>query len=211
MARITAENCNKVIPDRFRLVFLATRYAKLLNYKVEASQSKKEKRDKPPVISLRRIAAGKVSVEQLEQDLINSLRMKTMIEPLVNQDESEDIEEKFEYLPEVYIGEDYSDLDDQIFNDKTADNYEEEKYMLVGIGTDIVQIPRIEKILHLYPELFSKRILALKELRQLAKRFAAKEAVSKAFGVGIGQGINFKDIIILNDDLGKPLVNINSN
>ncbi|MEY4463529.1 MAG: 4-phosphopantetheinyl transferase [Pseudomonadota bacterium] len=94
--------------------------------------------------------------------------------------------------------------------------------MLIGIGTDIVQIPRIEKILHSYPELFAKRILASKELRQfvlldktshttfLAKRFAAKEAVSKAFGVGIGQGINFKDITILNDDLGKPIVEVNS-
>ncbi|ABV75169.1 4'-phosphopantetheinyl transferase [Rickettsia akari str. Hartford] len=94
--------------------------------------------------------------------------------------------------------------------------------MLIGVGTDIVQILRIEKILHLYPELFAKRILASKELRQfallnktshatfLAKRFAAKEAVSKAFGIGIGQGINFKDITILNDDLGKPIVEVSA-
>ncbi|HJD57674.1 MAG TPA: DNA-directed RNA polymerase subunit omega [Rickettsia endosymbiont of Ceroptres masudai] len=125
MARITAEDCNKIIPDRFRLVVLATRYAKLLNYKVETNQIKKEKRDKPPVISLRRIAAGKVSVKQLEQDLINSLRTKTMIEPIVNQDESEDIEEKFEYLPEVCITEDHSDLDDQIFFDDASDDFED--------------------------------------------------------------------------------------
>jgi len=95
--------------------------------------------------------------------------------------------------------------------------------MIIGIGTDIVQIPRIEKILELYPKLFAKRILAAKELEKfvllgkekhtpfLAKRFAAKEAISKAFGVGIGQGINFKDIVILNDELGKPIVEINSN
>ncbi|AFC69830.1 holo-ACP synthase [Rickettsia amblyommatis] len=95
--------------------------------------------------------------------------------------------------------------------------------MLIGVGTDIVQIPRIEKILHLYPELFAKKILTSKELKQfaslgkinhaafLAKRFAAKEAVSKAFGVGIGQGINFKDITILNNDLGKPIVEVSSN
>lgn len=95
--------------------------------------------------------------------------------------------------------------------------------MLIGVGTDIVQIPRIAKILHLYPELFAKKILASRELKQfalldttnhavfLAKRFAAKEAVSKAFGVGIGQGINFKDITILNDDLGKPTVEVSSN
>ncbi|WP_347938899.1 holo-ACP synthase [Rickettsia oklahomensis] len=95
--------------------------------------------------------------------------------------------------------------------------------MFIGIGTDIVHIPRIEKILHLYPELFAKKILTLKELKQfdllgksnnraafLAKRFAAKEAVSKAFGVGIGQGINFQDITIINDDLGKPIAEVSS-
>ncbi|WP_347938900.1 DNA-directed RNA polymerase subunit omega [Rickettsia oklahomensis] len=127
MARITTEDCNKIISDRFRLVVLATRYAKLLNYKVDTSQSKKEKRDKPPVIALRRIAAGKVSIAQLEQDLINSLCTRTMVEPLVNQDDLENVEEKFEYLPEVYIGEDYSDLDDQIFIDENGEYYETDK------------------------------------------------------------------------------------
>jgi len=94
--------------------------------------------------------------------------------------------------------------------------------MIIGIGTDIVQIPRIEKILKLYPKLFAKKILAAKELQKfvlldeenkaafLAKRFAAKEAVSKAFGIGIGQGINLKDIAVLNDELGKPIVEIDS-
>ncbi|WP_341789145.1 DNA-directed RNA polymerase subunit omega [Rickettsia endosymbiont of Lasioglossum villosulum] len=125
MARITTEDCSKVIPDRFQLVIYATRYAKLLNYKVETNQSKKEKRDKPPVIALRRIASGKVSVAQLEQDFINSLRTRSRIEPIVKQDESEDLEEKFEYLPEVYIGEDYSDLDDQIFTEETGEDFED--------------------------------------------------------------------------------------
>ncbi|HJD65293.1 MAG TPA: DNA-directed RNA polymerase subunit omega [Rickettsia endosymbiont of Diachasma alloeum] len=125
MARITIEDCSKVIPDRFQLVIYATRYAKLLNYKVETNQSKKEKRDKPPVIALRRIASGKVSVAQLEQDFINSLRTRSRIEPTVEQDESEDLEEKFEYLPEVYIGEDYSDLDDQIFTEETGEDFED--------------------------------------------------------------------------------------
>ncbi|AAU04033.1 holo-ACP synthase [Rickettsia typhi] len=94
--------------------------------------------------------------------------------------------------------------------------------MLIGVGTDIVQIPRIEKILNLYQELFAKKILTSQELKQftlldkpnhatfLAKRFAAKEAVSKAFGVGIGQGINFKNITIINDNLGKPVVEVSS-
>ncbi|WP_342225720.1 DNA-directed RNA polymerase subunit omega [Rickettsia endosymbiont of Urophora cardui] len=125
MARITTEDCSKVIPDRFQLVIYATRYAKLLNYKVETNQSKKETRDKPTVVALRRIASGKVSVAQLEQDLINSLRTSSRIEPIVEQDESEDLEEKFEYLPEVYIGEDYSDLDDQIFTEETGADFED--------------------------------------------------------------------------------------
>ena len=125
MARITTEDCSKVISDRFQLVIYATRYAKLLNYKVETNQSKKEKRDKPPVIALRRIASGKVSVAQLEQDFINSLRIRSRIEPIVEQDELEDLEEKFEYLPEVYIGEDYSDLDDQIFTDEAGEDFED--------------------------------------------------------------------------------------
>lgn len=94
--------------------------------------------------------------------------------------------------------------------------------MIIGVGTDIVQIPRIEKIIKLYPEIFPKRILNTEELKKfallnkeshaafLAKRFAAKEAISKAFGVGIGRGINFKDITLLNDELGKPIVKIAS-
>ncbi|MFY9590147.1 holo-ACP synthase [Rickettsia endosymbiont of Halotydeus destructor] len=94
--------------------------------------------------------------------------------------------------------------------------------MIVGVGTDIVQIPRIEKIFSLYKEIFANRILAPTELQKffsldeeaqpsfLAKHFAAKEAVSKAFGTGIGRGINFKDIILLNNSSGKPIVKIAS-
>ncbi|WP_341764659.1 holo-ACP synthase [Candidatus Tisiphia endosymbiont of Beris chalybata] len=94
--------------------------------------------------------------------------------------------------------------------------------MIVGIGTDIVQIPRIARLLKLYDQLFIKKILSSCEIQQLtsidkelysnyiAKRFAAKEAVSKAFGSGIGRGINFTDISVLNDELGKPFVKISS-
>lgn len=48
-----------------------------------------------------------------------------MIEPFVNQDESEEVEEKFEYLPEVCITDDYSDLDDQIFIDEVGEDFED--------------------------------------------------------------------------------------
>lgn len=93
--------------------------------------------------------------------------------------------------------------------------------MIIGIGTDIVQIPRIEHIVNKYGILFQTRILSLKELEQfnqlpeskkmryLAKRFAAKEAVSKALGTGIADGLKFRDIGIYNDEAGKPYVEIN--
>jgi len=92
--------------------------------------------------------------------------------------------------------------------------------MIYGIGTDIVQIPRIEKLLSKYKNQFVERILSKSELEQLlelpaikhasflAKRFAAKEAIVKAFGVGIGSEIKFHDIVISNDILGKPLAKI---
>lgn len=95
--------------------------------------------------------------------------------------------------------------------------------MVVGIGTDVVQIPRIERLLQLYKERFVRRLLSEEEINKmmllsenqysnfLAKRFAAKEAVSKALGTGIGRPVSFQDISILNDSLGKPVVDISCN
>jgi holo-[acyl-carrier protein] synthase len=92
--------------------------------------------------------------------------------------------------------------------------------MIIGIGTDIVQIPRIEKLLTKFNNNFVERILFGTELDQynalaninkasfIAKRFAAKEAIAKAFGTGIGFQLRFHDIIISNDSLGKPSANI---
>jgi holo-[acyl-carrier protein] synthase len=94
--------------------------------------------------------------------------------------------------------------------------------MIIGVGTDIVQIGRIEAILKKYGDFFKKRILTDSELKQLqklpikkhacfvAKRFAAKESISKALGIGIGAGLRFKDITILNNDIGQPYVHITS-
>ena len=101
MATITTEDCSKAIPIKFELVIYATRYDKLLNYKVETNKSKKEKLHKPTVIALSRIASVKLSVAQLEQNLLNTLRTRSKVEPFVEQDEAEDLEEKLEYLPEV--------------------------------------------------------------------------------------------------------------
>ncbi|RYE06398.1 MAG: holo-ACP synthase [Rickettsiaceae bacterium] len=94
--------------------------------------------------------------------------------------------------------------------------------MIIGIGTDIVQITRIERIFGIYGNLFQKKILTDKELVKfnclclrkkvsfLSNRFAAKEAVCKAFGTGICNKLTFKDISILNDKYGKPYVEIDT-
>jgi holo-[acyl-carrier protein] synthase len=95
--------------------------------------------------------------------------------------------------------------------------------MIIGIGTDIVQIPRIERILSKFGDVFLLRILHPKEYtkintlkteaksRYLAKRFAAKEAISKAIGSGIAGAVRFKDIAIINDEMGKPIVYLEPN
>lgn len=90
--------------------------------------------------------------------------------------------------------------------------------MIVGIGTDIAEIERIEKALARSGENFARRILSDSEWEQfhqlkqqgrfLAKRFAAKEAASKALGTGIAQGVSFQDFTITHDELGKPLLNL---
>ena len=89
---------------------------------------------------------------------------------------------------------------------------------IFGIGTDIVNIKRMEKSLKKRGNNFKNRIFSEKEIIYCdkknnpypfyAKRFAAKEALSKALGTGIRKGINFKDIEILNDDFGKPSIKL---
>ncbi len=89
---------------------------------------------------------------------------------------------------------------------------------IFGIGTDIVNIDRIKKILKSKNNNFKKRIFSQNEInycerkknsfRYFAKRFAAKEALSKAIGTGIRKGINFKDIEVVNDSYGKPSIQL---
>ena len=87
---------------------------------------------------------------------------------------------------------------------------------IYGIGTDIVSIDRIKKTIknkNLTNKLFSKKEISkcnkLFEAHNcFAKRFAAKEAFSKALGTGISNGINFNEIVILNKNSGKPYINI---
>ena len=89
---------------------------------------------------------------------------------------------------------------------------------IFGIGTDIVNIKRMKKSLKNKNINFKKRIFSKNEITYCekrknpssfyAKRFAAKEALSKALGTGIRKGINFRDIEILNDSFGKPFIKL---
>ena len=91
--------------------------------------------------------------------------------------------------------------------------------MIVGIGTDIIEISRIEKAIEEYGERFLKRIFTdternyceqFKDTRFLhyAARFAAKEAFSKAIGTGITEGFKFSEIGIKNEPSGKPRIEL---
>lgn len=87
--------------------------------------------------------------------------------------------------------------------------------MIYGVGTDIVEISRIKKAAQ--RESFLQKVFTEKELNlcrerhnffaSLAVRFAAKEAVSKALGTGF-RGFRCRDIEILSDPLGKPVVKL---
>ncbi|WP_127556335.1 holo-ACP synthase [Saccharospirillum alexandrii] len=84
----------------------------------------------------------------------------------------------------------------------------------MNIGTDIVNIQRIEQVLAQQGERFLRRILTSSEQEEyqrrgapvkfLANRFAGKEAIAKALGTGIAQGVTFQGIEILPDELGAP-------
>ena len=87
---------------------------------------------------------------------------------------------------------------------------------IFGIGTDIVKISRIKKIIkkkHFIKRLFNEdEYLKCKKTRNtpncFAKRFAAKEAFSKALGTGISKGISFNEIVVLNEKSGKPYIKL---
>lgn len=93
--------------------------------------------------------------------------------------------------------------------------------MIYGIGTDIIQIARIEAALRRHGDRFAERILGSEELQKyhrrkakvearglrfLATRFAAKEAFSKAIGLGIHMPMTWRAMQTLNAPSGKPIV-----
>ena len=89
---------------------------------------------------------------------------------------------------------------------------------IIGVGVDIVDNLRIKKSIK--SKKFILRIYSKKEINlskkindkinYFAKRFAAKESLSKAIGIGFRKGLNFKDISILNDRYGKPYYELNN-
>ena len=89
---------------------------------------------------------------------------------------------------------------------------------IFGVGTDIVNINRLKKSLNKRNSSFKKKIFSKKEISYCekksnpipfyAKRFAAKEALSKALGTGIQKDVKFKNIEILNNINGKPSIKL---
>lgn len=88
--------------------------------------------------------------------------------------------------------------------------------MIFGIGTDIVELSRVEGIYGRFGDHFARRILMDEEMtlyrrardkvRFLAMRFAGKEATVKAMGTGFAHGVWLRDVGILNNDWGRPVV-----
>jgi holo-[acyl-carrier protein] synthase len=87
---------------------------------------------------------------------------------------------------------------------------------IIGTGVDLVENARIEHSLERFGERFLRRVFTAGEIeysqsmkypaRHLAARFAAKEAVSKAFGTGIGKSMGWKDIDVRRKESGEPYV-----
>ena len=88
--------------------------------------------------------------------------------------------------------------------------------MIINMGTDIVDIRRINKTIKKYGEKFKLRCFTkseilksesrLKNIESYSKRFAAKEACAKALGTGLARGVFWKDIEINNNEFGKPII-----
>lgn len=89
--------------------------------------------------------------------------------------------------------------------------------MILGIGTDLVYVPRVTSIFEQFGERFASRILTPLERAEfdkkpsslfLAKHFAAKEAAAKALGTGIARGVFFHDFWLTHAPSGQPVLNV---
>src|SRR5499425_1519487 len=87
---------------------------------------------------------------------------------------------------------------------------------VIGIGVDLVEVERVQHSLDRFGERFMKRVFTEGEIaycqsmkfpaRHFAARFAAKEAVSKAFGTGIGKAMGWRDIDVHKKESGEPFL-----
>ena len=90
--------------------------------------------------------------------------------------------------------------------------------MIYGIGIDIVSIPRIERMLDRWGHLFTQRVFTPAEItfcegrsnpgQHFALRWAVKEAMLKALGLGLRGGIKWTDIEVVNDPSGRPSLEV---
>jgi holo-[acyl-carrier protein] synthase len=90
--------------------------------------------------------------------------------------------------------------------------------MIIGLGTDLIDIDRIEKTLERFGERFLDRCFTATERRRsdrranraasYARRYAAKEACSKALGTGFRRGVFWRDMGVVNDPSGRPTMQL---
>lgn len=88
--------------------------------------------------------------------------------------------------------------------------------MIYGIGIDLVENDRIEKIIAKWGGKFLERVFCENEIKYCARhvqfslhyaaRFAAKESFLKALGIGMGRGVHLKDVEVTHDAQGKPII-----
>lgn len=90
--------------------------------------------------------------------------------------------------------------------------------MILGVGIDLIEVARIRASFEKFGERFLQRILRPEEIGycllhknpspHLAARFAAKEAISKAFGTGLGAELGWQDMEIVRKESGEPIVRL---
>lgn len=90
--------------------------------------------------------------------------------------------------------------------------------MIVGIGVDLVEVGRIERIIARWGDRFIRRVYSTREIdycsqrkkpaTHYAARFAAKESFLKSIGVGLGQGIRLSDIEVVRSERGEPQLHL---
>jgi len=90
--------------------------------------------------------------------------------------------------------------------------------MILGIGTDLAEVHRIEQSVSRFGDRFLKRVYSIRERQyalskansaeRLAARFAAKEAGMKAVGTGWNQGVSWQDFEVVNESSGRPTLNL---